>query len=62
MQEDVVSRFVKVFQLTPDEIVALRGSSKDAPVTAQFFDALNKTQTIRSNTKYLLQVGKFLGD
>ncbi|KAB7494587.1 Conserved oligomeric Golgi complex subunit 6 [Armadillidium nasatum] len=57
MQEEVVKTFLKNFQLSSEEMFALKGSSRDSPITSQFFEALNKTQIIRNNTKYLLQTG-----
>ena len=56
MQEEVAEAFVKNFQLSADEITALNGSSRDSPITKDFFTALEKTQKIRNNTKLLLQV------
>ena len=56
MQETVAEAFVRCFQLTPDEVATIKGSSRESPITPEFFTVLDKTQKIRSNTKYLLQV------
>lgn len=56
MQETVAEAFVKCFQLTPEEVAVIKGSSRESPITPEFFNVLDKTQKIRSNTKYLLQV------
>lgn len=56
MQETVAEAFVKCFQLTPEEVAVIKGSSRESPITPEFFTVLDKTQKIRSNTKYLLQV------
>ena len=56
MQEQVAGTFVRTFQLTQEELTAIKGASRDDPITPNFFLALEKTQTIRNNTKYLLQV------
>ncbi|XP_042874668.1 conserved oligomeric Golgi complex subunit 6-like isoform X2 [Penaeus japonicus] len=57
MQEEVALAFVKTFQLTPEEVLIIKGSSREAPITQEFFTVLDKTQKIRNNTKYLLQTG-----
>ncbi|XP_050693189.1 conserved oligomeric Golgi complex subunit 6-like [Eriocheir sinensis] len=57
MQETVAEAFVKCFQLTPEEVAVIKGSSRESPITPEFFMVLDKTQKIRSNTKYLLQTG-----
>lgn len=57
MQEEVALAFVKTFQLTPEEVLIIKGSSREAPITQEFFTVLDKTQKIRSNTKFLLQTG-----
>ncbi|XP_045113296.1 conserved oligomeric Golgi complex subunit 6-like [Portunus trituberculatus] len=57
MQETVAEAFVRCFQLTPDEVAIIKGSSRESPITPEFFTVLDKTQKIRSNTKFLLQTG-----
>ncbi|ROT67141.1 putative conserved oligomeric Golgi complex subunit 6 [Penaeus vannamei] len=57
MQEEVALAFVKTFQLTPEEVLIIKGSSREAPITQEFFTVLDKTQKIRNNTKFLLQTG-----
>ncbi|KAK8375391.1 hypothetical protein O3P69_008322 [Scylla paramamosain] len=57
MQETVAEAFVRCFQLTPDEVATIKGSTRESPITPEFFTILDKTQKIRSNTKYLLQTG-----
>lgn len=56
MQEDVAEAFVRTFQLTPEEVAIIKGSTREAPITQEFFTVLEKTMKIRNNTKYLLQV------
>lgn len=60
MQEDVANAFVKTFQLTPEEISVIKGSSRESPITQEFFTVLEKTQKIRNSTRYLLQVSEAL--
>lgn len=60
MQETVAEAFVRCFQLTPEEVAIIKGSSRESPITPEFFTVLDKTQKIRSNTKYLLQVSNTL--
>ncbi|XP_063855989.1 conserved oligomeric Golgi complex subunit 6-like isoform X2 [Scylla paramamosain] len=57
IQETVAEAFVRCFQLTPDEVATIKGSTRESPITPEFFTILDKTQKIRSNTKYLLQTG-----
>ncbi|XP_047491145.1 conserved oligomeric Golgi complex subunit 6-like isoform X2 [Penaeus chinensis] len=57
MEEEVALAFVKTFQLTPEEVLIIKGSSREAPITQEFFTVLDKTQKIRNNTKFLLQTG-----
>ena len=59
MEEEVALAFMEHFQLTSEEKYALIGATRDAPLTSQFFQVLEKTQKIRTNTKYLLQVSSF---
>lgn len=60
MQEDVAEAFVKTFQLTPEEVSIIKGSTRESPITQEFFTVLEKTQKIRNSTKYLLQVSEQL--
>ncbi|XP_053634086.1 conserved oligomeric Golgi complex subunit 6 [Cherax quadricarinatus] len=57
MEEDVADAFVRTFQLTPEQVAIIKGSTRESPVTLEFFAVLEKTQKIRNNTKYLLQTG-----
>ncbi|XP_068217379.1 conserved oligomeric Golgi complex subunit 6 [Palaemon carinicauda] len=57
MQEKVAEAFVKTFQLAPDEVSIIKGSTRESPITQEFFAVLEKTQKIRNSTKYLLQTG-----
>ncbi|KAK3855594.1 hypothetical protein Pcinc_038022 [Petrolisthes cinctipes] len=57
MQEDVAEAFVQTFQLTSEEVAIIKGSTREAPITQEFFTVLEKTMKIRNNTKYLLQSG-----
>lgn len=57
MQEEVATAFVNTYQLTPDEVTIIRGVTREAPITSEFFTVLEKTQKIRNNTKHLLQTG-----
>lgn len=58
MQENVADAFVRTFQLTPEEVSVIKGSTRESPITQEFFVVLEKTQKIRNSTKYLLQVSK----
>ena len=44
MQQDVANAFIKVFQLTPNELVVLHGTTREAPITEDFFDVVNRVQ------------------
>ncbi|XP_069172483.1 conserved oligomeric Golgi complex subunit 6 [Procambarus clarkii] len=57
MEEEVADAFVRTFQLTLEEVSVIKGSTRESPITQEFFSALEKTQKIRNNTKYLLQTG-----
>lgn len=57
MQQDVVAAFLASFQLSLAEQAILRGSSREAAVTDEFFKVLEKVQSIHSNCRMLMQSG-----
>lgn len=59
MQQQVSEAFLKTFQLTPEELIALHGpkQKRDAPITNDIFAALAHTQQIHSDCKILMQSG-----
>ncbi len=44
MQQEVAAAFIRTFQLTPDELAILYGTSREAPITDEFFSVLNRVQ------------------
>lgn len=46
MQQEVASVFIKNFQLTPSELIVLHGSSRESPITEEFFVVVNKVQVV----------------
>jgi hypothetical protein len=57
MQQDVVAAFLASFQLSLAEQAILRGSSREAAVTDEFFRVLERVQNIHSNCRMLMQSG-----
>lgn len=44
MQQEVANAFIKNFQLTQSELAILHGSSRDSPITEEFFTVVNRVQ------------------
>ena len=44
MQQEIASAFIKRFQLNSDELAILHGSSREAPITEEFFTVINRVQ------------------
>ncbi|XP_063226124.1 conserved oligomeric Golgi complex subunit 6 isoform X2 [Bacillus rossius redtenbacheri] len=57
LQQEVVSAFLRSFQLTPAEQVALRGVSRDAAITHEFFVVLERVKKIHTDCRTLMQSG-----
>ncbi|XP_066592329.1 conserved oligomeric Golgi complex subunit 6 [Prorops nasuta] len=57
MQQDVANAFIKCFQLTSNEIATLHGTSRESPITEEFFTVVNRVQEIHSNCRVLMQSG-----
>lgn len=53
MEQEIAKSFLRSFQLSPEEIAALR----EANITEAFFTSLDRVQTIHSNCRILLQSG-----
>lgn len=53
IQETIAKTFIKTFQLTPEELSAL----KHASITNDFFQALERVQVIHGNCRTLMQSG-----
>ena len=53
MEQEIASRVIEQFQLTPADLAQLRGSEQ--PITEEYFSALEKAQKIHLNCKQLLQ-------
>lgn len=46
MQQEVASAFIKNFQLASSELTILHGSTRESPITEDFFSVVNKVQVI----------------
>ncbi|XP_060811125.1 conserved oligomeric Golgi complex subunit 6 [Bombus pascuorum] len=57
MQQEVANAFIKNFQLTSSEQSILHGSSKESPITEEFFSVVNRVQEIHSSCRILMQSG-----
>lgn len=44
MQQEVASAFLKTFQLSYEEKLALQGGSREEPVTMEYFTVLSRVQ------------------
>lgn len=44
MQHEVATAFIKSFQLTQSELAALHGSTRDSPISEEFFSVVNRVQ------------------
>lgn len=44
MQQEIAAAFIRTFQLTPDELAILHGTSREAPISDDFFTVLNRVQ------------------
>jgi len=57
MEQEVANAFLKRFQLSPAEVAALHGTSRDGPITPAFFTALQHVQSIHADCRTLMQSG-----
>ncbi|XP_011494855.1 PREDICTED: conserved oligomeric Golgi complex subunit 6 [Ceratosolen solmsi marchali] len=57
MQQEIVSAFIRTFQLTGDELVILHGSSRKTPINDDFFTVIDRVQVIHSKCRILMQSG-----
>ncbi|XP_012220146.2 conserved oligomeric Golgi complex subunit 6 isoform X1 [Linepithema humile] len=57
MQQEVASAFIKNFQLTSSELTVLHGSTRESPITEDFFSVVNKVQDIHGKCRVLMQSG-----
>jgi hypothetical protein len=57
MQQEVAGAFLRSFQLSSAEQAILRGSSREAAITDEFFTVLERVQSIHSNGRMLMQSG-----
>ncbi|XP_001599436.1 conserved oligomeric Golgi complex subunit 6 [Nasonia vitripennis] len=57
MQQEIANAFIKRFQLNADELAVLHGSSREAPITEEFFIVINRVQEIHSSCRILMQSG-----
>lgn len=44
MQQEVANAFIKNFQLTSSELATLHGSSRESPITEEFFSVVSHVQ------------------
>ncbi|XP_061937282.1 conserved oligomeric Golgi complex subunit 6 isoform X2 [Apis cerana] len=57
MQQEVANAFIKNFQLTSSEQNILHGSTRESPITEEFFSVVNRVQEIHSSCRILMQSG-----
>ncbi|OXU30760.1 hypothetical protein TSAR_013226 [Trichomalopsis sarcophagae] len=57
MQQEIANAFIKRFQLNADELAVLHGSSREDPITEEFFIVINRVQEIHSSCRILMQSG-----
>ncbi|KAK3932086.1 Conserved oligomeric Golgi complex subunit 6 [Frankliniella fusca] len=57
MEHDVACAFLERYQLSPTELTVLHGSTRDSPITSEFFSALQHAQTIHADCRTLMQSG-----
>lgn len=57
LQQEVAGAFLQSFQLSPAEQAVLRGASREAAITEEFFRVLDRVQSIHSNGRMLMQSG-----
>ncbi|XP_028976179.2 conserved oligomeric Golgi complex subunit 6 isoform X1 [Esox lucius] len=57
VRSQVAQAFLSKFQLSPEEMATLRGA-RDAPVTEDFFTALNRVKNIHEDVKILLRTNQ----
>lgn len=57
VQQHIAGAFLSKFQLTIEEHQQLYGHTRDAAITAKFFDVLARVQQIHSECRILLQSG-----
>lgn len=50
--------YTENFQLSQQELIALYGTTSDAPVTLELFQVLDRMQQITSNCRLLSQLGQ----
>ena len=57
MQEEVARAFIRSFELSRSEISILHGSTREEPITEEFFEVANKLQSIHASCRILMQSG-----
>ncbi|XP_026670042.1 conserved oligomeric Golgi complex subunit 6 isoform X2 [Ceratina calcarata] len=57
MHHEIANAFIANFQLTPAEQTILHGSTRESPITEDFFSVVNHVQEIHSNCRVLMQSG-----
>ncbi|XP_011344994.1 conserved oligomeric Golgi complex subunit 6 isoform X2 [Ooceraea biroi] len=57
MQQEVARAFIKNFQLSSSELTVLHGSTRESPITEEFFSVINKVQDIHGKCRVLMQSG-----
>lgn len=57
MQQEVAKAFLQSFELSRPEISLLRGSTREEPITDEFFTVVNKLQSIHASCRILMQSG-----
>lgn len=57
MQQEVANAFIQKFQLTSVELSILHGATREAPITEEFFNVVNRVQEIHSSCRVLMQSG-----
>ncbi|XP_037929420.1 conserved oligomeric Golgi complex subunit 6-like [Teleopsis dalmanni] len=57
VQQQIAEAFLGRFQLSVPEHQLLYGTTKDAPIVAEFFDILDRVQAIHADCRVLMQCG-----
>ena len=51
MQRKIATALIKTFLLTDEETAILQGNNRDAPITEEFFNVLDRVQVFNLNAK-----------
>ncbi|KAJ8665160.1 hypothetical protein QAD02_006822 [Eretmocerus hayati] len=57
MQQEIAAALIRTFLLTDEETTILHGTSREAPITEEFFTVINRVQEIHSNCRVLMDAG-----